>query len=450
MSHESLRDIFVPVVSRTKALRLRRLTSQVKLRERDNGVRILQVHNKYRPGWGGEETVVELEAQLLRDNGNDVETVSLWTGELQGANAFKLISAGLGTVWSFRGHRLVREAIERFRPDLMHVHNIFPLFSPSIYWAANAAGIPVVQTLHNYRLACANALLLRDDRPCEACVGRFPWPALLYRCHSSSFFRTLAVTSMNVIHRWVGTYRNKIQAYIALTEFSKDILTRAGLPSERIFVKPNFTPDPGTLVALRSRRVVFAGAINRAKGVHLLLEAWSQLALPGYKLVLLGDGPDRSMLQNRYADDASIEWLGSQPRDTVLEYIATSQWVALPSLAYENFAMSVLEAFSLATPVIVPGHGALATIVSNGRDGLHFSAGDVASLSHTLRSALSSSPSQWAEWSAAARTRYLHNMTSTSNYRQLMGIYQGAMKSFPRRLSPRLEKRFVDGNLEES
>jgi glycosyltransferase involved in cell wall biosynthesis len=410
-------------------------------------MRILQVHNKYRPGWGGEETVVKLEAQLLRENGNEVETVSLWTGELEGAKAFNLIAAGFGAVWSFRGHRLVREAIERFRPDLMHVHNIFPLFSPSIYWAANGSDIPVVQTLHNYRLACANALLLRDDRPCEECVGRFPWAALRYRCHSSSFFRTLAVTSMNVIHRWIGTYRNKIQAYIALTEFSKAILIRAGLASDKIFVKPNFTPDPGALVALRSPMVIFAGTINRAKGVHLLLQAWSQLALPGYKLVLLGDGPERSTLQSRYASDSSIEWLGSQPRNIVLQYIATSQWLALPSLAYENFAMSVLEAFSVGTPVIVPGHGALGTIVSDRRDGLHFSAGDVASLSDTLRSALSSSPSQWTEWSAAARARYLRNMTATSNYRQLMGIYQGAMKSFSTPLSPRLEKRCVDGNL---
>lgn len=413
-------------------------------------MRILQVHNKYRPGWGGEETVVELEAQLLRENGNEVETVSLWTGELDGAMAFKLIVAGFGTVWSFRGHRLVREAIERFRPDLVHVHNIFPLFSPSIYWAANGADVPVVQTLHNYRLACANALLLRDDWPCEKCVGRFPWAALRYRCHSSSFFRTLAVTSMNVFHRWIGTYRNKIQAYIALTEFSKAILIRAGLASDKIFVKPNFTPDPGALVALRSPMVIFAGTISRAKGVHLLLEAWSQLALPGYKLVLLGDGPDRTTLQSRYVGDSSIEWLGSQPRNIVLRYIANSQWVALPSLAYENFAMSVLEAFSVGTPVIVPGHGALGTIVSNGRDGWHFSPGDVASLSDTLRSALSSSPSQWAEWSAAARVRYLRNMTATSNYRQLMGIYQGAMKSFSTPLSPRLEKSCVDGNLGES
>jgi len=413
-------------------------------------MRILQVHNKYRPGWGGEETVVDLEAQLLREHGNEVQTLSLWTGELEDANVFKLFSAGVGTVWSFRGHRLVRKAIERYRPDLLHVHNTFPLFSPSIYWAANAAEVPVVQTLHNYRLACANALLLRDDRPCEDCVGRFPWSALRHRCHSSSFFRTLAVTSMNVIHRWAGTYRKKVQAYIALTEFSKDILIRAGLPSDKVFVKPNFTPDPGALVALRSPRVIFAGSINRAKGVHLLLEAWSRLCRPDYKLVILGDGPDRPMLQSRYAGDSTVEWLGSQPRNTVLEYLATSQWVVLPSLAYENFAMSILEAFSVGTPVIVPGHGALGTIVSNGSDGLHFSPGNVASLSDTLRSALSSSPLRWAEWSAAARATYLRNMTAASNYRQLMGIYKDAIKSFPGPLSPRLEKRFVDGTVGDS
>src|SRR3984893_9968477 len=244
-------------------------------------MRILQVHNMYRPGWGGEDTVADLEADLLRENNHEVERLSVWTGELDGANIFKIIGAGFGTVWSFRGYRLMRKAIERFHPNLVHVHNFFPLLSPSIYWAANGAGIPVVQTLHNYRLACANALLLRDDRPCEECVGRFPWAALRYRCHSSSFFRTLAVTSMNVIHRWMGTYQNKIQAYIALTEFSKAILIRAGLASDKIFVKPNFTPDPGALVALRSPRVIFAGTINRAKGVHLLLQAWSHLPLPG-------------------------------------------------------------------------------------------------------------------------------------------------------------------------
>lgn len=395
-------------------------------------MRILQIHNKYRPGWGGEDTVADLEADLLLANGHEVERLSVWTGELEGASLLKIIGAGFGTVWSFRGYRLARKAIESFQPDIVHVHNFFPLLSPSVYWAANAAGVPVVQTLHNYRLTCANALLLRSDKPCEECVGRFPWAALRYRCHSSSFFRTLAVTSMNVIHQWAGTYRNKVQAYIALTGFSKEILVRAGLPGNRIFIKPNFTAEPAVLVSLRSQTVVYAGAINRAKGVHLLLNAWAKLKPPNYKLIILGDGPEREILQSTYSGESTIQWLGSQPRKAVLEYISSSRWLVLPSLAYENFAMSVLEAFSVGTPVIVPGHGAFAAIVSDKQDGLHFAAGDESSLAETLHLSLKADASTWAKYSEAARTKFLRELTAESGYRQLLNIYENAMKTYGR------------------
>src|SRR5262249_6896235 len=152
-------------------------------------------------------------------------------------------------------------------PNIVHVHNEFPLLSPSIFWAANRAGIPIVQTMHNYRLACANAILLRDERPCEDCVGRFPWPAVRHRCYGPSLLRTAAVTGKNVIHKWLGTYRSKIQASIVLSEFSREILVRAGLPSERVFAKPNFSADPGRLVKLRLPKVTFAGWITRLKGL---------------------------------------------------------------------------------------------------------------------------------------------------------------------------------------
>ncbi len=413
-------------------------------------MRILQIHNKYRPGWGGEDTVADLEAELLRANGHEVERLSVWTGELEGAGSLKIVGAGLGTVWSFRGYALTRKAIASFQPHLVHVHNFFPLLSPSVFWAANGAGVPVVQTLHNYRLTCANALLLRGDKPCEKCVGRFPWPALRYRCLSSSFFRTLAVTSMNVIHNCAGTYRNKVQAYIALTDFSKEIFVRSGLPREKIFIKPNFTAGTEALVPLRSQTVVYAGAINRAKGVHLLMDAWSKLKPPNYKLVILGDGPDRPMLQSCYAADSTIEWLGSRPRKAVIEYIATSRWLVLPSLAYENFAMSVLEAFSVGTPVIVPGHGAFAAIVADQRDGLHFAAGDKDSLSETLSSALTADVAKWTRYSELARAKYLSELTAESNYHQLVSIYQNAMNTYRITGLTVAEKRFSGQRLGES
>jgi glycosyltransferase involved in cell wall biosynthesis len=395
-----------------------------------NPLRVLQVHNKYRPGWGGEDTVAALEADLLVRNGHSVERLSVWTRELDGAGFLRIVSAGFGAVWSFRGYKLMRDALRRFAPDIVHVHNTFPLLSPSIYWAASRAGIPVVQTVHNYRLACANAILLRNGRPCTDCVGHFPWAALAHRCCGASFFRTAAVTSMNLLHRWIGTFENKIQAYIALTDFSKELLERAGLPGERIFVKPNFTSDPDRLVELRCPQFVYAGEVSRAKGVHLLLAAWIQLASDEFKLAILGDGPDRVTLQQLYANAQNVVWMGAQPRQKVIEQIGMSKWLVLPSLAFENCSMTILEAFSAGTPVVVPNHGSFAAIVSDRKEGILFSPGDVVSLASALRAAVCACEAEWIVWSGYARGKFLRELTAEASYAQLMRIYDIARERF--------------------
>lgn len=393
-------------------------------------LRVLQVHNKYRPGWGGEDTVADLEADLLRRHGHEVERLSAWTGELEGAGPLRLIAAGLGAVWSLRGYFGVKRAIAAVSPDLVHVHNDFPLLSPSIFWACHRAGVPVVHTMHNYRLACSNAVLLRNDRPCEDCVGRFPWPALRHRCYGSSLSRTAAVAARNVFHRWLGTYKNKVQAHIALTSFSKDLLVRAGLPQERIFVKPNFQSVPPLPILPRLPRFVFAGWMTRAKGLHLLLEAWQKIHPASHELLIIGDGSERAALEQSYATDARVVWSGSQPRRKVLEYVAASRYAVVPSLGYENFPMSVLEALSLGTPVIAPDHGAFPRILSNDREGLLFSAGDAASLENALRAALAAPESVWTQWSVNARNKFLSEYTEQENYVQLMAIYEKAIACF--------------------
>jgi glycosyltransferase involved in cell wall biosynthesis len=397
-----------------------------------NPLRVLQVHNQYRPGWGGEDTVADLEADLLRRNGHEVERLSAWTSELEGASAFRLIGAGFGAVWSSRGYSAAKAAISRFSPDILHAHNTFPLLSPSVFWAANQAGVPVVQTIHNYRLTCAGSLLLRDNQPCQDCVGHFPWPALRHRCYGSSFFRTAAVTAKNVAHRGLGTFESKVQAYVALTEFSRDVLVRAGLPPERIFVKPNFTPA-GTLPrSPRRPRMVFVGSMARSKGPHLLLDAWARLAPAGHQLSMVGDGPERAELEGRYAANSSIVWHGFQSRNKVMEWVAASQWLVLPSLAYESCPMAVLEAFSVGTPVIVPNHGSFADLVSHGQEGLLFSAGDAASLTLALRAALQAGEGEWRLWSAHALCKHRNAFTEEVNYRRLMFIYQEAIEAFQR------------------
>lgn len=393
-------------------------------------MRILQVHNKYRPGWGGEDTVADLEADLLRRNGHEVERLSAWTGELEGASAFRLLAAGLGTVWSLGGYTKMKKAIASFSPDLVHVHNEFPLLSPSIFWASNRAGVPVVQTMHNFRFACTNAILLRDEKPCEDCVGRFPWPALRHRCYGSSLLRTAAVVSKNVLHRWLGTYRKKVDAYIVLSEFSREILLRAGLPRDRIFVKPNFTADLGRPVTLRLPRIVFAGWITHLKGLHLLLEAWSGLAPRTHQLIVAGDGPEREELQRRFGTSSNIVWLGSQSRDKVIELVASSRWLVQPSLAYENLSMSVLEAFSVGTPVIAPNHGGFVNMVSNEQEGLLFSGGDVRSLTTVLQAAIGTAEATWTQYSANAGHKFVRDYTERINYSKLMNIYEQATQRF--------------------
>lgn len=393
-------------------------------------MRVLQVHNKYRPGWGGEDTVADLEAGLLRRHGHEVEHLSAWTGELNGAGPLRLFAAGLGAVWSLRGYVGVKRAIAVLAPDLVHVHNDFPLLSPSIFWACHRAGVPVVHTMHNYRLACANAVLLRNDRPCEDCVGRFPWPALWHRCYGPSLPRTASVAARNVIHRWLGTYKSKVQAHIALTSFSKDFLVRAGLPEESIFVKPNFQSVPQLPVLPRLPRFVFAGWMTRAKGLHLLLQAWQRIRPAGYELLIIGDGPELPFLEQSCEEDSGIVWCGPQPRQRVLELVSGSRYAIVPSLSYENFPMSVLEALSVGTPVIAPDHGAFPRILSNDREGLLFSAGDAASLENALRAALAAPESVWTRWSVNARNKFLREYTEQENYAQLMAIYEKAVACF--------------------
>jgi len=391
--------------------------------------RVLQVYNEYRT-YGGEDTVADLEAQLLRKAGHQVERLTVSTKELDTANAFRLAIAGVGSVWSFRGYSALRKALQRFAPDIVHVHNTFPLLSPSIYWAAARARLPLVQTLHNYRLTCANALLFRDDRPCEDCVGRFPWPALQHRCCNGSFWKTAAVASTNVFHSWLGTYCRKVPAYIALTEFSRDLMVRSGLPKERVFVKPNFICQPNSTAKPRLRQIVFLGGDKRLKGLHLLLEAWSLAAPLETRLLIVGHGCEKPISQLPAFSDPKFVWCGFQPREKVIELLAESRFLVFPSLAYEGFPMALLEAFSVHTPVVVPNHGAFPSLVTHLENGLLFKPGSVNSLAENLSKGIDATEESWLRWSQNAYDKYRNAYTEVHNYEQLVSIYRQTIASF--------------------
>ena len=370
------------------------------------------------------KTPVDLEADLLCRHGHEVDRLSVSTAQLKGAGFLRLAAAAAGTVWSFSGSRAMKQAIARFAPDLIHTHNTFPLLSPSIFWAAKACKKPVVLTLHNFRLTCANASLFRDGRPCEKCVAHVPVPALVYRCYKNSLPATAAVVCMNGLHRRIGTYREKIDAYITLSEFSKAILVRSGLPPEKIFVKSNFTFDHPQAAASRSPQVVFAGRISSEKGPQLLLQAWNCVKPFGHKLLIFGDGPDRRDQQSKYAGDSAVIWLGAQPRKLVIAGLASSRFVVVPSLLYENMPMVVLEALSAGTPVIAPDSGPFPELITHQKEGLLFSRGDADSLAQALRQGINSPSEVWSEWSRNARQKYVSRFSDEYNYAQLISIYE--------------------------
>lgn len=391
-------------------------------------LRVLQVHNRYAPGWGGEERVVELETRLLEKWGHTVEQFQVSNASLKQASTIRQMVAVPGFLWSQASYKRLRQLIVRFVPDVIHVHNTFPLFSPSVFWAARHEHIPVVQTLHNFRYTCANAVLLRDDRPCEDCVGGSLWPGLRHRCYANSFVRTAAVVGMNALHWKIGTYTEKIDAFIVLNNWSRDIFVRAGLPREKMFVKPNFVPASSLGGVPRSPRVVFAGTMTRNKGLHVLLDAWRRVTMKNSQLLLIGDGPESEALRKQFSNLPGVTWSGSLAHAEVLNFIRGSRALVLPTLVYENSPMVLLEAFSVATPVVVPDLGSMKTMVGHQREGLIFRAGDPAALADALREVLCAPGKVWSKWSAGAHQAHARLYSENANYQQLISIYRSVIE----------------------
>jgi glycosyltransferase involved in cell wall biosynthesis len=391
--------------------------------------RILQVHNRYSSGWGGEDTVADLEAALLCERGHNVERLLISTAPLKTSGMVRQIAAIPSMLWSRQGYRAVRERITKFSPDVVHVHNTFPIFSSSIFWAAHAK-VPVVQTLHNFRYICAGSLLWRNERPCGDCLDRFPWSALRHRCYGNSFGRTGILTLMNGVHSRIGTLTKKVDVFIALNDFSKEMFVRAGLPAEKIAVKPNFVPAPSSIASPRLAQILFVGSIIRHKGLHLLLEAWKQITAEGTRLLVIGDGPDRASLQNRYRDLHTVIWCGPKNRQEIMKSLAESRALVMPSLCYENCPMALLEALSVGTPVLAPDHGGIPGFVPRELKELMFEPGDLGSLIAKIRMLLDAGENVWKSWSQFALSAYVQRFSSACNYKALIQIYDKAIQGF--------------------
>jgi len=333
---------------------------------------ILLAHNFYlQPG--GEDECVAAEAAMLKANGHNVIRYDVHNEETATMPYFNLAAR---TLWSKVAYRDLTELFRIHRPQIAHFHNIFPLISPSAYYAARRQSVRVVQTVHNFRLLCANALLYRDGFVCEDCLGRsVGWSGLARRCYRGSFAASGGITAMTAVHRAMGTWARSVDMYIALTEFARLKLIEGGLPAERIAVKSNFVhPDSGPGPG-RGGYGLFVGRLSVEKGLETLIGAWRQLRSP-VPLKIVGDGPLSGVVRAACARNPLIEWLGRQPRDEVDRLMGDAAVLIQPSQCYETFGRVIVEGYARGIPVIASRHGAMAELVSDGRTGFLFTPGD--------------------------------------------------------------------------
>lgn len=382
------------------------------------------VHNRYRRS-GGEGMVVRAERGLLVNHGHEVHLLEADNAEIIGLR--NRVRAALGTVYSRTAKKNLAEQITRFRPEIVHVHNFFPLLSPSIYYACQEAGVPVAQTLHNYRLVCPNAQLLRNGRICEDCIGKkIPWPGVLHACYRGSRAGSVAVASMITVHRRMSTWDRAVDMFVALTDFSRNKLVEGGLPAKKITVKPNCSPDPGPPGGdPRGGFALFVGRLSPEKGVGTLLSAWEDLGV-SIPLKMAGDGPLREEVARR-ADGKRIEYLGRRSHKEILALMRQAAIIVFPSIWYECFPLVIVEAFACGLPVIASQMGAMGEIIDNGRTGLHFRPGDTEDLAAKIKWAVCH-PEEMVQMRHASRSEYLAKYTPERNYQMLMGIYEDAIR----------------------
>jgi glycosyltransferase involved in cell wall biosynthesis len=308
-----------------------------------------------------------------------------------------------------------------FRPDVLHVHNSFPLISPSLYWVAHRHRCAVVQTLHNFRLLGPQAMLLRDGKPCEDCLGHLPWRAALHGCYRDSRLQSAVVITMLGAHRAAGTYARKVTRYIALNAFCRDKFVQGGLPAERISIKPNFVD----LVAQPPEGVrsgaLFVGRLSQEKGVSLLARALAQV--PQIHVDVVGTGPESGIV----AAHPQMRAVGALPRSQVLERMRRAAYLVMPSIWYETFGMVMLEAFACGVPVIAPRMGAMEEFVDHLHTGLLFDPSSADALADSLAWA-ERYPEEIARMGTNARKAYLARYTPERNYEELVAIYAAAMK----------------------
>ena len=387
-------------------------------------MRILSIHNNYQIR-GGEDESRELEENLLRDMGHQID---VYEESNHNIKSIEPISLALRTIWSVEAYQTVKVKLQKSHYDLIHVQNFFPLISPSIYYAAKSENVPVVQSLRNYRLLCPNALFFRNGQVCEDCLGKtIPYPGVIHGCYRKDRRATIATSAMLMTHRAMGTWANMVDRYITPSHFARDKLIEGGIAESKIAVKPNFVcPDP-RVETKKGKFALFVGRLSVEKGIDLLLDAWENLTHP-LPLKIVGEGPLVPMVREAAAKYPEIEYLGRKPLEEVHQLMGEAMFLVFPSRWYETFGRVIIEAFAKGTPIIASDLGAISELIDSGRMGIGFCPNDARDLTEKIEWALMNSD-RLALMSREARLEFEKKYTATANYQKLLEIYGEVLDS---------------------
>ncbi len=380
-------------------------------------LKILQVHNAYQQR-GGEDMVAESEREMLVADGHEVRTYLRDNRDLQLQSKFGLMRR---TLWSDVTVHDMQALFAEWRPDVIHAHNTFPQVSPSLYWAASRAGVPVVQTLHNFRLLCSQAGFLRDGKLCERCLGKLPLEGVVHGCYRGSRVQTTVLTAMVSLHRGLGTWQHKVTRYIALNRFCRQRFIDGGLPADRIAIKPNFVAPPQLLPNPQPRSgILFVGRLSEEKGIDVLGKAAA--LVPEVNITVLGDGPMRSALPVL----PNLHLQGAVDVPTVLQAMQGALALVIPSICLESFPRTLVEAYACGLPAVATRLGALPDLVQEGKTGLLTAPGDARELASVLRWVHQHS-AEMTHMGKQAQALYACEFMPHTNLQQLLQIYQDAI-----------------------
>ncbi len=386
-------------------------------------MKVLMCHDFYQQH-GGEDQLFLTEAALLEERGHRVVRYTKDNRAVRTMSSWQLAGA---TVWHHASYRELRALIREEKPEVVHLHNTFPLISPAAYYAASAERVPVVQYLQNYRLLCPSAKFLRAGRVCEDCLGRaVPWPGVVHACYRDDRAATAAVAAMLTAHRARRTWREMVDVYVTPTEFSRQKFIQGGLPGARIVVKRNVVhPDPG-MGDGSGGFALFAGRLSAEKGVETMLDAWRRHLAGRVTLKIAGTGPLSQSVAEASRSVPGVEWLGALSNEHVIKLMKEARVLIFPSVWYESLPLVITEAFAVGLPVIASDLGAMSSLIQSHRTGLHFPPGEADALAAQVEWAFTH-PDDVARMSREARREFEQSYSAAGNYERLMEIYDLAV-----------------------